>query len=614
MGKIPLPLDLYKTKQAVRLVMSDWTGTNSVSESIQAGCNLEMPGPAQWRGKRVMKAIANGEISRSDIENSAIRVLQLVQRTKGLSNSSELAEQSINNPETAELIRKTAAEGIVLLKNESNLLPLANIKSIAVIGPNAQRAVITGGGSASLNPLYSVGPLEGIRNATNATVTFHQGCDSSKWLPLASDHCMTHDGQQGVILEYYKGDNFGGEPISVQHKTTTDLFLWDSAPKEVLPAYSFKVKTTIVPQSTGQHVFSFSSVGPGRLYINKQLFIDNWNWNDEGEAMFEASRDAHKTIYLKEGKVIDVLVESTNEIRPLSKLQHATATHKYGGCRIGYQEESVADLVKEATEAAAKADVAVVCVGLDAEWESEGYDRQTMDLPKYGSQDRLIEAVLAANPRTVIVIQSGTPVTMPWIDRANCVIQAWYQGQEAGNALADVIFGKTNASGKLPNTFPRRLEDNPSHGNWPGENREVTYAEGIYAGYRHYDKNDIEPLFPFGHGLSYTTFEFGTPQISSGKLNADETLEIRVPVTNSGSVAGHEVVQAYTVDVESSVPRPVKELKAFDKVLIQPGETQEAVLHLDKYSMGFYDTATSRWLAEAGSFEVLIGASSRDIR
>jgi beta-glucosidase len=586
--------------------MSDWTGTNSVSESIKAGCDLEMPGPTQWRGKRVLQAIAKGEVSRSDVETSAVRVLQLVQRTKGIPGAIETPEQSIEDPNTAKLIRKAGAEGIVLLKNEQHVLPLKDIRSIAVIGPNAKRAVITGGGSASLNPIYAVSPLEGIKNATEALITFSQGCESSKWLPLASDHCKTSDGQQGVSLEYYKGDNFEGGTISVQHKRTTDLFLWDSAPKEVLPAYSFRVKTTLVPRSTGQHVFSFSSVGPGRLFVNKQLFIDNWNWSDEGEAMFEASRDAHKTIYLKEGKPIDILVESTNEIRPLSKLQNGTATHKYGGCRIGYQEESTTDLVKEAAEAASQADVAIVCVGLDSEWESEGYDRQTMDLPKYGSQDRLIDAILAENPRTIVVIQSGTPVTMPWIDRASTVVQAWYQGQEAGNALADVLFGVCNPSGKLPTTFPKRLEDNPSYENWPGENREVIYGEGINVGYRHYELKEIEPLFPFGHGLSYTTFSYGEPKISTSELTSDTRVEIRVPITNTGPMAGQEIVQGYVVDANP------KQLKAFDKVFALPGETVDAILYFDKYALGHYDTTSSCWRAEAGMFLVLIGGSSAD--
>ncbi|KAF2675073.1 hypothetical protein BT63DRAFT_27887 [Microthyrium microscopicum] len=595
------------------LVISDWTGTNSVAESIKAGCDLEMPGPAKWRGVRAMKAISQGELSRADVERSAARVLQLVERTKGLQGPPEPPERSLDNPETAQLIRRAGAEGLTLLKNQNNLLPIRNVKKIAVIGPNAKRDVVTGGGSATLNPLYTVTPFEGIRAATDAEVTFAQGCDSTKWLPLASEHCQTSDGKQGVILEYYKGDQFEGEPFAIQHKETTDLFLWDSAPKPVLPAYSFRVKTTITPQSSGDHTFSFNSVGPGRFYVGGKLFIDNWDWTEEGEAMFEASQDVHKSIHLEANTTVDLLVESTNEVRPLSKQSTGPLSHKYGGCRIGYQEESGVNLLQEAVDIASAADVAIIVVGLDAEWESEGYDRQTLDLPKHGSQDRLISAVLAANPNCVIVNQSGTPVAMPWVEQAPAILQAWYQGQEAGNALADVLFGRHNPGGKLPTTFPKRLEDTPSYANWPGENLEVVYEEGVFIGYRHYEARAIEPLFAFGHGLSYTTFDYGQPTVE-GRIAADEKMAVSVPVTNTGDVAGNETVQLYVRDVEAKLVRPQKELKAFAKVFLQPGETTVIKMVLDKHALGYYDTAISAWIAEEGSFDILIGASSVDIR
>jgi beta-glucosidase len=594
--------------------MSDWTGTNSVADSIKAGCDLEMPGPTKWRGVKAMKAISRGELSRADVYRAAARVLKLVHRTKGFDGPPEAPEKSINNPETSALIRDAAIQGLTLLKNENGLLPITNKSKIAVIGPNAKRDVVGGGGSATLNPYYTVCPFEGISAATEAEILYAEGCDSTKWLPLASEHCKTVNGKQGVTLEYYFGEKFEGEPYSVQHKETTDLFLWDSAPKAVLPAYSFKVKTTITPLTTGEHTFSFSSVGPGRFYIGGKLFIDNWDWVDEGEAMFEASGDVHRTIFLGANKPVELLVESTNEVRPRSKIQPGSRTHQYGGCRIGYQEESRANLLEEAIEAAKAADIAIVCVGLDAEWESEGYDRQSMDLPKRGSQDRLIEAVLEANPNTVIVNQSGTAVTMPWADKAPAILQAWYQGQEAGNALADVLFGKCSPGGKLPTTFPKQLEDNPSFPNWPGENLEVIYEEGIFIGYRHYEAKHVEPLFPFGHGLSYTTFAYSDPIISSHVLDEEGKLTISVPVTNTGKAAGHEIVQAYVRELKPRLSRPPKELQAFAKVHLHPGESATAELHLDKHSIGFYDPAMQAWVAEQGRFEVLIGASSVDIR
>ncbi|KAH7060725.1 glycoside hydrolase superfamily [Macrophomina phaseolina] len=597
------------------MVMSDWTGTNSVAEAIAAGCALEMPGPTKWRGERAIRAVEKGELSAADVERAAGDVLYLIQRTKGFNNDApEPDERANDNPAIRQVIRQAGAEGLTLLKNERGLLPITSAKKIAIIGPNAKRAIAGGGGSASLNPYYTTTPFDGLANHFEGELIYSRGCDTAKWLPLASPFCTTVDGKPGVTLEYFCQDRFEGAPASVQHKANTDLFLWDSAPKAVLPAYSFKVKTILTPKTSGTHTFSFSSVGPGRLFLDGELFIDNWDWTEEGEAMFEASEDVIQSIYLEEGKPVQILVESTNEVRPASKITHGRPTHAYGGCRIGYEEESRINLLQEAVDAAKKADAAVVFVGLDAEWESEGYDRQTMDLPKNGSQDRLVEAVVAANPNTIVVNQSGTPVTMPWSERVPAILQAWYQGQEAGNALADVLLGRQSPGGKLPTTFPKKLSDNPAYHNWPGENAKVVYGEGIFIGYRHYERCGIEPLFPFGHGLSYTTFCYGDAIISSRTLEAGGVVKVSVPVTNSGGFAASEIVQGYIRDIKSKLPRPEKELQAFGKVFLQPGETKTVHLLFDKYSVGYYDTSLEAYIAEEGRFDVLVGSSSADIR
>ena len=600
--------------------MSDWTGTNSIAESIKAGCDLEMPGPTRRRGAKALAALSRGELSRADISRSAARVLQLVQRTKGLDGpAEEPPERSIDTPETRALIREAGAQGITLLKNEGGLLPLdKGLRKIALIGPNAVRHVVGGGGSATLNPYYTVGPVEGIRAAVpDAEVICARGCDSAKWLPLASGHGLrTPAGESGVTLEYYKGDAFAGQPWTVQRKETTDLFLWDSAPKAVLPAYSFRVRARLTPRTGGAHTFSFSSVGPGRLYVGGALLVDNWDWEDAGEAMFEASEDVLATVRMRAGEEVDIVAESTNEVRPRRKARPGRRTHGYGGVRVGFrEEESDADLHAEAVPAAPAAHAADDGVGLDAEWESEGYDRQGMGLPRGGSQDALVEAVLAANPRTAVVCQSGSPVALPWVERAPALLQAWYHGQEAGNALADVLFGARAPGGKLPMSWPRRIEDTPAHGNWPGEELQVRYAEGLFVGYRHYEARGVAPLFPFGHGLSYTRFEFGAPSIvGPAVLREGGRVTVRVPVTNVGDATGSEVVQAYVREVAPRVERPVKELRAFAKVLLQPGERAVAEMVLDRMAVGFYDVEAKTWVAEKGRFEVLIGASSVDIR
>jgi beta-glucosidase len=272
-----------------------------------------------------------------------------------------------------------------------------------------------------------------------------------------------------------------------------------------------------------------------------------------------------------------------------------------------------ARLRKEAVELARKSDAAIVVVGYSSKLESEGFDRPSMDLP--AGQDELIEAVAAANKNTIVVIVAGSPVTMTkWIGSVPAVVAAWYGGQEAGHAIGDLLFGAQNPSGKLPVTFPKQLSDSPAYGHYPGENLHVAYEEGIYVGYRGFDKRNVEPLFPFGHGLSYTKFEYSGLKITPAKVAAGKQVEVTIEVRNSGSRAGAEIVQLYVHDVKSSVDRPLKELKGFERVTLNPGEARNVSFILDKSALSFFSTAKDDWVAEPGAFEVWIGASSRDIR
>lgn len=270
-------------------------------------------------------------------------------------------------------------------------------------------------------------------------------------------------------------------------------------------------------------------------------------------------------------------------------------------------------LRNEAVDLARKSDAAIVVVGYSYKLESEGFDRPSMDLPS--GQDELIAAVVAANKNTTVVIVAGAPVSMTkWIGRVPAVAQAWYGGQEAGHAIGDIVFGVENPSGKLPVTFPKQWSDSPAYGHYPGENLHVTYGEGIYVGYRGFDKRNVEPLFPFGYGLSYTKFDYSDLKITPAKVAAGKQVEVTMRVRNSGSRAGAEVVQLYVHDVLSSVDRPVKELKGFRRVVLNPGQARNVSFTLDKSALSFYSPAKDEWVAEPGAFEVWIGASSRDIR
>jgi beta-glucosidase len=272
-----------------------------------------------------------------------------------------------------------------------------------------------------------------------------------------------------------------------------------------------------------------------------------------------------------------------------------------------------AGLLKEAADAAAHADVAVVVVGRYARLESESFDVKTMDLP--AGQDELIAAVERANPHTIVVLNTGDPVTMTkWIAQTPALVEMWYSGQEGGHALASVLFGDANPSGKLPVSFPKEWKDSPAYGHYPGENLKVDYAEGIYVGYRYFDTKNVEPLFPFGFGLSYTTFAYSDLKVTPARVSGKEPTEVSLKVRNTGSRAGAEVVQLYVHDGHSHIDRPLRELKGFRRVELQPGETKTVEFKLDRAAFSYWSPDKTVWVAEPGTFEIQVGASSRDIR
>lgn len=268
-------------------------------------------------------------------------------------------------------------------------------------------------------------------------------------------------------------------------------------------------------------------------------------------------------------------------------------------------------LIDEAKEVASQSEIVILFAGLPDRYESEGYDRVHLHIPE--NQKRLIEAVAEVNPNIVVVLSNGAPIEMPWLDKVKGLLEGYLGGQALGGAIADILFGDANPSGKLAETFPNQLSDNPSYLFFPGDGDRVEYREGIYVGYRYYDTKNVEPLFPFGYGLSYTTFEYSNLSVSSKVIIDSETLTVTVNVKNTGTVAGKEVVQLYVKDVESSIGRPEKELKGFEKIELQPGEEKTIAFTLDKRSFAYYNTELKDWHVESGEFELLVGKSSKDI-
>jgi beta-glucosidase len=280
---------------------------------------------------------------------------------------------------------------------------------------------------------------------------------------------------------------------------------------------------------------------------------------------------------------------------------------------LGVAPYDVTEVQQEAVDLAKRCDVTVLCLGLNAEMEGEALDRESLSLPD--DQIELINSVSKVSRKCIVVLNNATPVIMnEWIDSVPVIVEALYPGQEGGRALADILFGDVSPSGRLPLTFIKNWNDSPVAATYPGEKAFANYSEGIFVGYRYFDKNDIEPLFPFGYGLSYTSFSYSNLKVSPQKMTENDTIYIQVEVKNSGMINGDEVVQLYIRDVEASKEREVKALKGFKRVTLKSGESKDILFKLDKNALSFYDVVEKKWLAEPGEFEVMVGSSSRDIR
>ncbi len=591
------------------MVMSDWFGTKSTVDAANNGLDLEMPGPPRWRGERLLAAVEAGEVDAAAIDESARRVLRTITRAGAFAHPGIAPEQAIDRSEHRAVIRAAAAESMVLLKNTGDILPLDvdKLTSIAIIGPNAKTAQIMGGGSAQVNAHYAITPYDGIVTAVGDRVQpgYEIGCTNHKLLPRLDARLVTPgggDAKQGFTIIYYNSPDLSGEPV-YEAVTASSERLWfgDIAPGVDPRHFSARLTGTFTPEESGAHTFALSSAGKSRFSVDGRQIIDNWTQQSGGGVLF-ATGGAEPTarVELEAGQRYVLQVDYSSE-----------GAGMLSNVRLGHLPPMAADSLARAAALAARSDVALLFVGLNADWESEGFDRPDMELA--GDQVALIEQVAAANPHTVVMLQTGSPVSMPWLDRVAGVLQAWYPGQECGNAMADLLFGAVTPSGKLPQTFPERLEDNPAFINYPGENGHVHYGEGIFVGYRYYEKKKVAPLFAFGFGLSYTSFAYANPRLSADAIAPDDRLTVSVDVTNTGRRAGQEVVQLYVRDVESSLSRPAKELKGFAKVALDPGETKTVTLTLDREALAYWDDARQAWVAEAGEFEALVGSSSQDL-
>ncbi len=586
------------------LVMSDWGAEHDTVQSVLAGCDLEMPGPTRERGDKLVAAVRDGRLAADAVRACARRVLQLADRLGSFADPVIPAERADDLPAHRALIRQLGAEGAVLLKNEAGVLPLSTQRgqTVALIGRAAILPQIMGGGSANVNAHYRVAPADALRAACpGVNFVHHAGADLHRYTPVLA---------QPMTLELFASTDLSGPVVATQIVPNSEVQWIGTAPPGVNPA-AFSARTTLryVADADGEHAFSLISAGVSRAKLNGELVLDAWTrWERGGTYFTFGCNEVVHRRELRVGEIVELVVEFSSAV-PAGDAPQNFAVLRIGAARVLGEPDIVA-----AVEGARAADLAIVFAGLNAEWDNEGLDRPGIELPH--RQNELIARVAEANPRTVVVLQSGSPLLLPWLDAVPAVLQVWYPGQECGNAIADVLLGAVDPGGRLPQTWPLRVEDTVAFGdtrNYPGVDGHVAYGEDLSIGYRHHEANGITPQFAFGYGLSYSTFVHDGLALDRNTLQPGEKLTVTLTVCNTGTRTGSEVVQLYVHDEASTLMRPSQELKAFSKVTLQPGQAQTVSLTLGMRAFAAYDDVRCAWVAEAGRFEVRLGASSADI-
>jgi beta-glucosidase len=607
-----LQVDILKREWGFKgLVVSDWFAVRDTAGAAIGGTDLEMPGPARHFGEPLAKAVREGAVPEAELDDKVRRILEVMEWTGALDAGEEPPERADDRPEHRTLARRAAAAGCVLLKNDGDLLPLrAERGKIALIGPNAARTSVLGGGSARVSPHYEVSVLEAFttRSAADGFELVHEpGCTSFKLVPPIEPSAVERaDGGPGFDVEYFASADASGPAVA---RSTMEAVnhTWSGPPAAGvdLRRFSARFRATLMPEATAPHLFSLECAGISRLLIDGELVIDNWTKPVRGDSWFGfGTREERQEVLLEAGKRVELVIEySAGEARG------------FRGIRLGFLPAVSGDLMERAEAAAADAERAVVVVGLSAEWETEGNDKTDMELP--GRQAELIRRVAAANPETVVVLNAGAPLAMEWAEDVPAVLYAWYGGQEAGNGIADVLFGHTDPGGRLPTTIPLRLEDVPSHtgdpSTYPGEQGRVQYQEDLWVGHRHYDAHGVAPRFAFGHGLSYARFEIEALRVPE-TVDGEAPIRVEVELRNLSERSGSEVVQLYLSHRAPRLPRPERELAAFAKATLAPGETTTVSLEIAPRALAFWDPAESAFVLEPGTFEVHAGRSSADLR
>ncbi|TKA81516.1 hypothetical protein B0A55_02974 [Friedmanniomyces simplex] len=605
-------------------IMSDWFGTYSTAQAINAGLDLEMPGPTRWRGGLLGHLVSSRKVPMHVLDERARNMLEVVNWCAKSGVKENQKEGKLDTPKTAALLRKLAGESIVLCRNEGDVLPLKKEKSILLIGPNAKTSVFCGGGSSSMAPYYAVSPWEGVEAKVRdkSKMDFAIGCYSHKELPLVSNQFnvgFDPGSKNGLLFKAYNEPPSTGKERECADEIELDsslaMFMDYDEPKLKTKLWYATVEAYFTPDRSGEYEFGLCIYGAGHLYVDDKLVVDNATKQTQGTVFYGCGSVEEKGVMpLEKGKTYHVRLEFSSA--PTSKLDgDGIVRFGGGGFRIGGAWVlDMDDTIAEAARLARHAEQVVICAGLNSDWEGEGADRVDMKLPF--RMDDLITAVAEANPKTVVVMQTGTPVEMPWFNKVAGLLQAWYGGNETGNAIADALFGDLNPAGRSSLSWPKQVEDNPAFYNYRSEGGRVLYGEDVYVGYRHYEAVKREVAIPFGFGLSYSTWELSGLHVGKGsgeELSAK--VEVKVQVKNTGKLDGQEVVQVYVNQRAPSIRRPPRELKGFAKIAVKAGETATATVEvLLKYAASYWDEIRDAWIMEAGEYdvEVVDGSARQD--
>ena len=582
------------------ILMSDWDSVYDAVAAANGGLDLEMPSGKFMNRATLLPAIKAGSLSEATIDDKVRRILRTAIQFGWLDRDQTDLSTPLLNPAGKQATLEAARAGMVLLKNDGNLLPLqkGSIKSIAVIGPDAHPAQPGGGGSGEAKPFTAVSYLQGLTNYLGdaAKVYYSPGIPTLEEMAKQTEFTAEpRGGEKGLKTEIFNNLDLSGAAVIVRY----DEHLHYSPAQGYDGAYApISIRWSGFFNATADGKYLVFAQGPGenggyRLYIDKKLVIDDWTqW------------------YAFVSDVPITLTAGAHQI------EFDYRTNKGWGkttANLGIVRPET--LVKpDAKALATRADAVIVAAGFDPDSEGESGDRM---FPLPPGQDELINQIAAVNKKTIVVITSGGGVDMSaWVDHVPALLEAWYPGQEGGTALAQLLFGQFNPSGRLPISIERRWEDNASHDTYypkAGSNK-VDYTEGVFIGYRHFDKSATKPLFPFGYGLSYTTFSYKNLKISSPSSDQNQEVSATFDVTNTGTRAGADVAEVFVADRHAPVPRPIKELKGFAKVNLNPGETKTLTIKLDRRAFSYYDVAKHDWTVAPGDFDLLVARSAADIQ